>query len=378
MKLNKVMSMLAVLAFANVATAEQDGFKISGDFGTSIFSESGEGNNPTSPSGGARSSATNDTAFSVDMAELNIEKTVGNSTIHMGIGYGRIFDTINYSVGTGAAGPKSTLNLTNAYFAHKLGDTGLNFKVGKFQSFMGHETYNYMDNMNYSRGYAFYYTMPFFLTGLNANYVINEMFNVGLYVVNSTANTDSDENRNKTLGAAVNITPMEGLAIKLNYLTGHEGPFATTTPAIAESKAQTMNAIVSYNLNHMDFTAQYVSKSNDPTAGGTKVKMDVVGLYAGYKADVWGAGLRYEMASYDAGSTMDGGFNTALSGILPTAKADNKIGAATLSAWYDVDANARVKLDIASHSSDEKVFAKDDGSADDKMMVYGLGFMYRF
>jgi hypothetical protein len=381
--------MLAVLAFANVATAEQDGFKISGDFAGSIFSEKGKGGNSGAPSSGAIGNGAgaggvadgNDTAASIDLAEINIEKAMGNSSIVLGIGYGRIFDTINYTLDVGNLGAgapaKSTLNLTNAYFQHKLGDTGLSFRFGKFESFMGHENYNYMDNMNYSRGYAFYYTMPFYLTGLNANYVINEMFDIGLYVVNSTANTDIDENRSKALGAALNIKPMEGLAVKLNYLSAEEGNSQSATLPTA-AKASTMNAIVSYQWNMMDFAFQYVDKSSDPNAGGDKVKMNVMGLYAGYKADVWGAGLRYEMAKYDAGSTMDNAFSTDLATIPAGAKEDNKISAITASAWYDVDTNARVKLDIASHSSDEEVFVDKDGVADDKMMVYGLGFMYRF
>ena len=91
MKLNKVISTLAVLAFANVAVAEQDGFKISGDFATSIFSETGDRANGAYPSTGAVGVSNaagvtngNDDSFSIDQAELQIEKAMGNSSIHMG------------------------------------------------------------------------------------------------------------------------------------------------------------------------------------------------------------------------------------------------------------------------------------------------------
>lgn len=379
----KIVSMLAMLAFANVAAAEQDGFKISGDFATSVFSESGKGgtaaaNNGSTPgSSGAVGLSNNDTEFSVDLLELNVEKAIGNSSIVVGIGYGRIFDGINYTVDSdnfaAPGAPKSTLNLTNAYFAHKFGDSGFNFRIGKFESFMGHETYNYMDNMNYSRGYAFQYTMPFYLTGANANYVINEMFDVGLYVANTSNSNDVDENRSKTMGAQINIKPMEGLAIKLNYLTSNDG----SNTAVGEVDAETMNGIISYNWNQWDFAFQYVNKNQEAKIGGTDTDMNVLGLYAGYKHDVWGAGLRYEMVSYDAGTQIDNATAVDLA-TLATPKNDNKIGAITLSAWYDIDQNARLKVDIAQHSSDEKVYLKDDGTSDDSMMVYGLGFAYRF
>lgn len=379
----KIVSVLAMLAFANVAAAEQDGFKISGDFATSYFMEDGKDRNDAYPVGGAIGNGSNDGAFSVDMVEMNVEKAVGNSSFVLGLGFGRIFDSINYVVDSNIAipttpevgVPRSGLNLTNAYFAHKVGDTGLSFKLGKFESFMGHETYNYMDNLNYTRGYAFYYTMPFYFTGVNVNYAINDMIDVTAVVANSVAGTDIDDNRNKVYAAGINVKPMEGLGIKLNYLTGNEG---TGTEEVSN---QVMNAVVSYNMNNMDFAVQWTDRAVEGTGANTaaEVKTQVIGLYAGYKADVWGAGLRYEMVDYDAGAAVDA-VNplTSTSNLADLSAADNTINAITLSAWYDIDQNARLKLDVAQHSSDEDIFADDSGAAEDSVMVYGLGFAYRF
>jgi hypothetical protein len=381
MKLNKVISMLAVLAFANVAAAEQDGFKISGDFASSIFNESGDRGNGAYPSTGAigvtttTGTAGNSDSFSIDQAELNIEKAVGNSSIVMGIGYGRIFDHINYTVDPTTSAPKSTLNLTNAYFAHKVGDTGLSFRLGKFATFFGHETYKYMDNMNYTRGYAFNYVQPQFLTGLNVNYSLNDMIDGGLYVVNTTANSDIATNENLSYGANVNIRPMEGMSVRLNYLTGKEGTNSGTLAALGRATATYYNAIVAYNHEAMDFAVQYSAKDSSGDDTTADMKSNVIGLYAGYKQDVWGFGARYEMTKADKSNNL--GYNFPGSTLI-LAGEDNKINAVTLSGWYDVDANARVKLEVAQHSSDKKVFVDDKGAADDKMMVYGLGFAYRF
>lgn len=356
--MKKLITTLAVLAMTSVATAEE-GFKISGDVATSIFTGSGENPQGTGAAGLAGSTKSD---FSVDLAELNLEKTLGNTSVHLGLGFGRLFDNINYSIGTGAAAPKSTLNLTNAYINHKIGDTGLSVKLGKFESFMGYETYNYMDNMNYTRSYAFYNTMPWYHTGLNLNYG-TEMFDVGLYVVNSTLNIDTDENKTKTLGASVAVRPMEGLSVKLNYLTGKINNLTTlvTFNPIKEDLT-IINAIAAYTVSNFDVAVSYtLNTQEEDTGAATEEELSSLAAYLGYKMESWGAGLRYEM------------FNDK-----PSVGAENDISAFTLSGYYDVDQNARVKLEVGTHSGDLATFVDDDGVADDKMTFYGAAFMYRF
>lgn len=375
--INKLITVLSTLALSTVAVAETDGFKLSGDFATSIFSESGNGTNTVTTTNGLNGSngigtgaygnttnSSNDD-FSVDLAEINLEKGMGDSTIVFGIGYGRMFDRINYSIGAGSTAPKSTLNLTNAYFAHKVGDTGLSFKLGKFESFLGYESYNYADNMNYTRGHSFNFTMPWYMTGLNVNYNFNNMVDLGVYVVNSSQNTDLDENKAKHVGASVGVTPVEGLKIKLNYLTGHDGAITGSTSLASEMKAQTMNGIISYSFNNMmDFAFQYVNKTMEPVAGGAEQEISSMALYAGYKTEMFGAGLRYEMLDDKNG--------------LAFGVPENDVNSITATVWYNVDQNTAIKAEYATHSADKQTFTKDDGSTDDGMSNYGLGLTYRF
>jgi hypothetical protein len=368
---NKIVMTLATLAFASVAAAGEDGFKISGDVATSVFMESGKGYNGAYPSTGAINASgaeanENSGDFSVDLVEINLEKSMGNSGVVLGIGYGRMFDLINNAIPTGGAAPKSTLNLTNAYFHHKVGDTGLSFKLGKFGSGVGFETYNYMNNMNYTRSYSFNYMNPWFFTGVAADYAINDMVSVGLVVANSEDNIDNDDNESKHMGVNATIKPMEGLAIKLNYLNGRTGD------ATYQNNVR-LNGTVTYTLNNMwDFAFHYTSLTTEDEAIATPaadIELSSMALYAGYKTEMWGAGLRYEMADDDSLGGQIAGNN----------QLDNSFTGLTVTGWYNVDTNAVLKLEVAQHSADKVGTFVDDGFvADDAMMTYGLGFMYRF
>ncbi len=370
--INKIVLTLASLAFASVAAAGEDGFKISGDLATSVFTESGKGYNDAYPTGGAIGTEENNGDFSVDMAELNLEKSMGNSGIFLGIGYGRIFGQINGSLDANG-NVKSTLNMTNAYFHHKLGDTGLTFKLGKFSTGVGYETYNYMNNMSYTRSYSFNYMNPWFFTGVAADYTINDMVSVGVVVANSAGNRDEDENESKHMGVNATIKPMEGLTVKLNYLTGRDGGDVDNGSTDADYYDTTrLNATVMYTMNNMyDFALHYSSLSKEDAdttvAGPTDVDVTSIALYAGAKMETWGAGLRYEMVADDDGF------------IAGNAQLDNSFTAITATGWYNVDQNAVLKAEVASHSADKNgTFVDDAGAADDAMMTYGLGFMYRF
>jgi hypothetical protein len=370
MKATKMISMLAVLAFASVATAADEGFKISGDVATSYFSESGSGNNSVGT--GASGAVSSNDSFSVDMVEVNLEKSLGNSGMVLGIGYGRIFENVSsildpanvqvgtVSTGAGAGGtvlghaPKNTLNLTNAYFHHKLGDTGLTFKLGRFGTGIGLESYRYMDDMNYTRSYGFG-MKPYFMTGLNVMYS-HDMFDVGVTVANSTANTDTDDNANKTVQVSASVKPMEGLAVNLHYLV------SKTDAGAAEKDLTLGNLNVTYKYQMMDFALDYIMTNTEPVvASPGKDKESSIAAYAGYTMDNMGAGLRYEMYKVD-----------------PNAGTSSTINAYTLTGYWDADQNARVKLEVGMQKGEATSFKDKDNAAKDSMNFYGAAVMYRF
>lgn len=384
----KLISVLALSAFAVSAAAQDEGFKITGDVATSIFFEDGKGGNQGTPgtnlgfpAGGAMGGVTgaeNDNDFSLDLVEVNIEKNVGNSGVFLGIGFGRIFGLTNNTGDSNTGDPKTSLNITQAYFHHKVGDTGLSFKLGKFEAGIGHESYNFMDNMNYTRSYAFNYMNPFYFTGLGVDYTINEMFNVGVVLANTTANSDVDENRQKIAGVNLVAKPIEGLNVKLNYLVGKEGPVVLA--GTSEADSQRINATVDYMFGGMwNVAAHYTSYTSEDVVGGAEREMDSIALYAGAKMETWGAGLRYEMVNDDdLALTFRGLGATAGGALVAGGTTDNDYSIITATGWYNADQNATIKLEIAQHNSDAQVFTDNDGNAEDGFMTYGLGFLYRF
>lgn len=363
---------LAVLATAGAAQADE-GFKISGDFAASYFLESGAGgNNP---------GLVNHDNIQVDQVELNIEKMMGNSSIHMGIMYGAVnsgFNAITDSVtgaGSGAGNIKNTLNLTNAYFAHNF-DFGLGLKVGRMATFMGSEDYHMMNNNNYNFSYGFTNLVPKFLTGLALDYNVNDMVNVALYAVNTAgtvtgsadANSDGDGNKNTSFGLSVGVTAVENLVLKVNYLTGKEGP---TT---ALGKQDIMELVAKYTMDAFNFGLDYTSRSFELDATGSeKQTTNSIAGYVGWAQEGYGASLRYEMFDDPDGIVTNGG----TVGTKNSAR-DNDLSVITISGYYDMDTNARLKLEVAQTSSDKKIFVDGDGAADDSNTYYGAALMYRF
>jgi len=383
MKAAKIVSMLAVLAMTSVATASDDGFKISGDFAASYFGETGMGANGGAGTGSGVG-ASNDT-FSLDMVELNLAKSMGNSGINIGIGFGTLFTTFDSALDTVSATVKPTLNVTNTYFWHKIGDTGVTVKLGKMATGIGYETYNYMDNLNYTRSYGFM-LHPVFMTGLNVAYS-HSMFDVGLTVGNSIQNTDFDENGNKMIQISAGVRPIEGLAINANYMTGKDLGGTTFTAAL-EDKYNLFNLVGSYKWNMLNFALDYTMVKRDAvnvSAANDDVKDSSIAGYVGYSMDNWGAALRYEYANHDpsnATGVVGPGTNLGfghLPPLVPSADAQEKVKAVTVSAYYDIEQNARVKAEVGSQKGEANSFVNHhDNKNDDNMMFYGLGVMYRF
>lgn len=361
---------LATFAIAFGAQAQEEGFKISGDFAASYnWDDTKEANN-TTPALGEHNQLT------VDLVEINLEKMMGNSKIHLGIGYGAIIQQTN---GTNVPGtvagtvdpltgaPKNTLNLTNAYFQHTF-DFGTSFRVGRMATFLGYESYNYMNNLNYNRSRAFDNLFPWWLTGLEVSHNFADTINVALYAVNTQASTDGDDNRNASFGASVAFTGVENLLVKANYITGKEGNNGSTGAAREQA---VMEILAKYTMDAFDFGIDYMSQTNDFDAiGAADADASSIAAYVGWNQEDFGAALRYEMV--DDGDLL-------LSGAVPTGT-DNDFSTWTLSGYYNADTNARIMAEIMMDSSDKKIWADDKGVAnqEDQLMRYTLGLMYRF
>lgn len=385
MRFTKTIMAVAAMALAFNANADE-GFQITGDFAGSFFIEDGSGQNL----GDAHNS------FSFDLSEVNLKKEMGNSRIHLAIGYGEILNTFNNPANTtevidpddqtaigGPNGPvgtvfqsKSSTNLTNAYFAHNF-DNGLGMRFGRFQGFLGSEVYQVQNNMNYTFSYGFGSIAPKFHTGLELNYNVADMVDVAFYAVNSAQNTDLDENDNMYYGLSLGYTGMENLTVKLNYLAGRIGNDSTTdsgaTVVLGAYDDTTIELMAMYDMDAFTFGFDYIQRAwSDISTGGTDLGSSSIAAYVGYSMDDWGVNLRYEMAQNDE----DAGGLIAEGG---TTNEANSISAITLSAHTSLDTNMRLMAEVRMDSADEEgTFREEDGTATDSMTQYGLALMYQF
>jgi hypothetical protein len=176
--------------------------------------------------------------FTIHAAELVLEKPVTDA---MPIG-GRmdIFagDDADLIGATGLTDPTDTLttgdqtltsddtdqfDLQQAYVTARAPiGAGIDFKVGKFVTLLGAEVIESPANWNFSRSYLFGYAIPFTHTGALVSYpLLGELGSVTGGVVNGWDNVD-DNNKAKSLLGNITLTPLEGVTVGVNGITGAE------------------------------------------------------------------------------------------------------------------------------------------------------------
>lgn len=381
---NKIL--IAILASLSLVTAahaeegmeggEKKPFSVYGDLAVNASFHDNEGNFAARTPGFG-----NHDDFALALAEINFEKNWSSSQLHLGLGFGNTLAMINPTTLSkyGATGNSPALNLTNAYY--KLNSSyGLSFKVGKFESPFGHETYNHMDNSQFTRSYG-YMLSPWFQAGVGVNYT-SGMFDVGLIVSNGSQSEGFDSNENnKAIGLTVAVNPMDNLAIDLGYLTSKESADTNNDNTFAgdsELFSVTMTDIsVAYMINEMfDVAINYVSNEIQAKAtGSTSETANSIAIYGNANLGMYGLGLRYEQFSYDDGAA----FSKITYGNPGVAgKTENKISSITLTGTADIDQNAKFVLEYRMDSSDEKIWTDKDNTATDGQNTITAAVMYRF
>ncbi|MEM7646214.1 MAG: outer membrane beta-barrel protein, partial [Pseudomonadota bacterium] len=263
----------------------------------------------------------------------------------------------------------NALNVMNAAYSMHT-SYGLGFMIGKFESPVGHETYNHMDNSQFTRSYGFNLA-PFFSTGLMVHYG-QDMWEVGLIASNGAGRDFDTNDKNKTLGLTVDVNPMDNLSIDLNYVTGTEnvggGDYSTNT----------LDFSVEYMINEMfDVALNYISLAQEAsTPGATEEEGTSIAAYVNANFGMFGLGLRYEqfdfddqLATYNAGGTLPA---------VPTGE-DNSIASITLAAKAEIDQNAMVLLEYRQDTADDNgTWTDKDGQATDSLSTITASVMYRF
>jgi hypothetical protein len=180
-------------------------------------------NQPQSQGIGLRYFDNRANTFSVDLAEVVLQKAVakaGDAGFRIDVVAGT-FAGLEQSAGLNL-GDNADLQQALVSYIAPLG-TGLRFDVGKFVTHMGYELIEGYDgyNDNYSRSLLFNYAIPLTHTGIKASYSPSSKVSLMAMIANGW-DVAIDNNASKTFGAQLAIKPIDPVAFYVNYVGGPE------------------------------------------------------------------------------------------------------------------------------------------------------------
>jgi hypothetical protein len=165
----------------------------------------------------------NDNSFNLDVAELVVQIAPAKPN---DAGF-RVDLTAGNSIPQIAKSQDQTVaqfDLQQAFVSYiaPIG-SGLRFDFGKYVTHLGYEVIEGYDgyNDNYSRSILFGYAIPFTHTGVKASYAFSTKVAAMVEVVNGW-DLVRDNNRSKSVGAQLALTPVAPLSVLLNWIGGPE------------------------------------------------------------------------------------------------------------------------------------------------------------
>ena len=300
--------------------------------------------------------------FSVDLAELVVQKAVaksGDAGFRIDLVAGT-FAGLEQSAGL-SLGDNADLQQAFASYIAPLG-TGLRFDVGKFVTHMGYELIEGYDgyNDNYSRSLLFNYAIPLTHTGIKASYSPSSKVSLMAMVVNGWDDA-IDNNASKSVGAQLMVKPADPVALYVNYIGG---------PEIADNNSSirhvidfvgtvTVNPMLSLGVN-ADFGTEsgtsVVKPGDDATWNG----------YAGYAkistTSPFSLGLRAETFKDNGGTRLGIG--------------EARVNEFTITPAFKFGSNFVVRAEGRYDSSDSSPFFDDKGIAKKNQATIGLNAIW--
>jgi hypothetical protein len=217
--------------------------------------------------------------FSVDLAELVVQKAVakaGDAGFRIDLVAGS-FAGLEQSAGL-RIGDNADLQQAFVSYIAPLGG-GLRFDAGKFVTHMGYELIEGYDgyNDNYSRSLLFNYAIPLTHTGIKASYSLTPKVSVMAMVANGW-DVAIDNNAGKSIGAQLAIKPIDPVALYVNYIGGPENADDNHSirHVIDLVGTVTVNPMLSLGVN-ADFGTE---KGTSLVVAGKDAKWSGVGGYA--------------------------------------------------------------------------------------------------
>lgn len=169
-------------------------------------------------------------SFTLDNIEISVFKpSTEKDPIGFGFttNYGEIAQRITFVDSDGrrdGSDPLSSQDFTvsQGFITYKAPvGKGLDFKFGKFATWIGAELWESVDNPNFSRSLLYQNAVPFTNTGLAISYPLLDQLTTSFYLVNGW-DTFVDNNDSKTLGYQFNWKVSENTSFILNGVHGAE------------------------------------------------------------------------------------------------------------------------------------------------------------
>jgi len=256
-------------------------------------------------------------------------------------------------LGLGAAGDEFELQQLYITANAPVGD-GIDFKVGKFVTLLGAEVIESPANWNFSRSYLFGFAIPFTHTGALATYPLGEFGSVTAGIVNGWDIVD-DNNKGKSLIGNLTLTPMEGLTLSANGITGAErtGDNRNDRSVIdliaTYQPMEKLTLMANYDFGHESGLVQGAG-----TAGFDSAEWQGLALYAKYDlTDTWSLASRAEW--FDDKDSV----RTALTGRDGGTFDDVDFYEVTFTSQWKLHEHVLARLEYRHDKADEDVFFHD-------------------
>lgn len=302
-----------------------------------------------------------DNSFLLDLAQIQFAKdpAVGGLGYKLKLSYG---ETAKYIHSAGLGNPNDEFDLTEAYmnYVAPLG-SGLKLQFGKFVTYHSAEVIEAKDNFNYSRSFLFNYAVPFTHTGFMAGYKFSDAITGSLYVINGW-DVATDNNKGKTFGVGLVLTPMDALQLNFNFMYGPEQANNTSNNRFLFDWVGTFKAMK--NLTLMA-NVDYGNEGKDPLNNGQDSEWYGVALYAKVDfTDFFSASIRAEYFNDKDG---------VRTGIAQELKE------VTLTADFKIAKNLILRPEYRHDWSDKNAFDARHNALDSKSQdAIALGVMYNW
>tara|TARA_B100000959_G_scaffold21478_1_gene20748 strand:+ start:160755 stop:161777 length:1023 start_codon:yes stop_codon:yes gene_type:complete len=323
--------LLALVSVHSKTTNIAEGITISGFVDTSYYSNALDGSS----------------TFGLDQAEVDFEKTVeGLGGLRLDLQHLNNTDTGDEVMEQGYV----WLDLT----------AGTNLTFGKFNAPIGFELGDPNEMYQFSHAMVFDYGLPGNLTGAMVSGG-SGIIDFAVYAVNGW-DLIADDNKEKTIGGRIGLTPMEGVNLGVSHISGKEGAASDNLSVLDVDL--TITTIENLTIGG-EFNSGTHAKASVVTAGAdaTWAGWLVMANYA--FTDKVALTLRYDEFDDKDGARLGSGIT-------------EKRNAVTISPSYAIGDGFGVLAEYRLTKSNQKVFADADGNLQDSISEMAVEFTYSF